>query len=266
MSTPLPYRPPSVDPQVDLDLSKNEGWPPPLPPLPEGLGTLSRRYPETGDLRRAVARRHGVKTDRVFLTAGGDDALFRCLLSLRGGRAVATAPSFQMIPIYANQTGVSLTQVPWWSGPFPTEEFITVGEGAEMAVIVSPNNPTGATIDGTDLRRIAGAFSRVVLDTAYAEFADEDLTPLALELDNVVVIRTLSKAFGLAGLRVGYLLGPAGEVSRISSYGSPYPISGPAASLATEVLSDVGPGELPFVAAVRQERHDLEELLEELGA
>jgi histidinol-phosphate aminotransferase len=251
---------------VDLDLSKNEGLLPRLPSLAEEISTLSRRYPETGALRRAVARRHGVEPSRVLPAAGGDDALFRCFLQLRGGRVVATTPSFEMIPVYASQTGASLTQIPWWTGAFPTEEFITAGEGAEMAVVVSPNNPTGAAIDADDLRRIASVFPRVVLDAAYAEFADEDLTPLALELENVVVIRTLSKAFGLAGLRVGYLLGSPESISQVGSYGSPYPISGPSASLATGVLSTGDADALSFVTRVREERERLVGLLDELDA
>ncbi|MFQ5523544.1 MAG: aminotransferase class I/II-fold pyridoxal phosphate-dependent enzyme [Acidimicrobiia bacterium] len=264
MSRLRPYQPPSLGTSVDLDLSRNEGRPPPLQFEEEVLAGLANRYPDVEALRRAVARRHGVEEDRVLVTAGGDDALARCFLQLRGERAVVTTPSFEMIYRYAEQTGARLTRVPWWTGPFPRAEFIAAGEAAGMAVVVSPNNPTGSVITATDLEAIAAAFPRVVLDAAYAEFADEDLTSRALELGNVMVIRTLSKAYGLAGLRVGYLLGPAEMVSQVSAYGSPFAVSGISVSLAAQAVEFHDP--LPYVARVREERKDLTALLDELRA
>ena len=264
MSSPRAYQPSVFEAPIDLDLSKNEGWPPPLPALPEDLGELVRRYPEVDPLRRAMARRHGLKPDQVLLTAGGDDALLRCFLFLRGGRAVATTPSFEMIRRYADQTGATLVEIPWWSGPFPTGDFTAAAAGASMAVVVSPNNPTGSVITASDLKEIAAVYPRVVLDAAYAEFADQDLTDVALELGNVVVVRTLSKAFGLAGLRVGYLLGPVEMISQVAAYGSPYAVSGLSAAVAAMAVQTQDL--LPYVDRVRGERSRLTVLLKELNA
>jgi histidinol-phosphate aminotransferase len=103
------------------------------------------------------------------------------------------------------------------------------------------------------------------LDAAYAEFADDDLTDAALEMGNVVVIRTLSKAFGLAGLRVGYLLGAEDVVRRLSAFGSPYSMSGLSATLAAEALETrIGEAD-DFAAAVSDRRDRLIGLLDELG-
>ena len=190
-----------------------------------------------------------------MVTAGGDDALFRCFLASAGKRVVSTTPSFEMIARYATQARVELTEVPWWDTEFPIDEVIA--SGSDVAVVVSPNNPTGSVIDEPVLNKIATSFGLVVLDAAYAEFADTDLTEAALSLDNVVVVRTLSKAFGIAGLRVGYLVGPADLISEISAYGNPYPVSSVSLQLAEEALESV----VPDADGTRERRARLFEIL-----
>lgn len=262
------YEPPRFDAPVDLDLSRNEGRPS-ISEIgfgPDELARLISRYPDTGRLRAAIAGRHGLPESQVLVTAGGDDALLRCFLANSGRGVVSTRPSFEMIGRYAAQARSALVEVPWWDGEFPVGDFLAAeGDERGMAVIVSPNNPTGSVITPADLRKVAGAFSRVVLDAAYTEFAAEDLTTEGLALENVVIVRTLSKAFGLAGLRVGYLLGPADLLGDISAFGSPYSMSSLSAALATEVLAGGVDGAAEFVAEVARERESLMALLEELS-
>lgn len=258
------YRPPEFDAPIDLDLSRNEGRPSisEIPFGPEELAALTSRYPDTTRLRQAIADKQGLVTSRVLVTAGGDDALFRCILANAGRPVVATTPSFEMIGRYAAQVRSPLVEIPWWADDFPVDDFLDRAEDGAIAVIVSPNNPTGSVVDTADLRKVADTFSMVALDGAYMEFADEDLTAGALTLDNVVVIRTLSKAYGLAGLRVGYLLGPDEEVERLSAFGSPYSMSALSAALATEALAK-GFDEIYF-AEIARERSALTDLLAEL--
>lgn len=259
------YQPPSFRTPIDLDLSKNEGRPTvtAIDLDPVTVAELTSRYPDITSLTELIAERHGVPDDRVLVTAGGDDALFRCFLRTGGG-VVATTPSFEMIRRYAEQVGLDLTEIPWWDEEFPVAGLIEAG--ADMAVIVSPNNPTGNVVSPADLQKVAGSVPLVVLDHAYAEFADEDLTDVALEMDNVVVVRTLSKAYGLAGLRVGYLVGPEDLVAELRSYGSPYSVSALSAALAAETVSR-GPGLAnAFVSVIRSERDRLTAALVELGA
>lgn len=267
MSAPT-YSTPTFAAGVDLDLSKNEGT-----PVATGLvesvvdpDGLIRRYPDTTALRDRLAEMHGVSSERVLVTAGGDDALFRCFLSRLGpGQvAVATKPTFEMIPVYSGQVGATLVEVDWWDEPFPTTDVVQQATNADAVFVVSPNNPTGSTITAPELRAVAEAARFVILDAAYAEFADCDLTSTALELTNVVVVRTLSKAYGLAGLRVGYLLGPPGLIGEISNYGSPYPVSSLSAAVALAHLDrpdDVG----VFVDRIRSERVHLANLLDDLS-
>ena len=102
--------------------------------------------------------------------------------------------------------------------------------------MISPNNPTGCTADASDLERVAEAASNVdsgaafgamvILDHAYVEYADHDLTSLAQRFDNVVTVRTFSKAWGLAGCRVGYAVASPDVATVLRNVGSPFPCAG----------------------------------------
>jgi histidinol-phosphate aminotransferase len=262
------YQPPSFRAPIDLDLSRNEGSPTitAIGLDSEAMAAITSRYPDTTALRAIVAKRHGITEDRVLVTAGGDDALFRCFLSVTGRSVVATTPSFEMIRRYTAQLETPLIEVPWWDGDFPLDDFLKEAEANPgMAVVVSPNNPTGNVVDLAGLRKVAEAYSLVVLDAAYTDFADDDLTDAALEMGNVVVVRTLSKAYGLAGLRVGYLLGAAETVAVLAGYGSPYSVSSLSAALAANVMAQPIAASETRKEAIVANRESLSEVLEELA-
>jgi histidinol-phosphate aminotransferase len=271
MSSPATYLPPGFAVPIDLDLSKNEGRSraEELLDAIDDPRRLVGRYPDTSPLRAKLAALHGLSEDRVLVTAGGDDALSRCFLARvsEGGRVVGTYPTFEMIPRYAAQRRAELMEVPWWTGPFPADEVLAaIGGDTEAVFIVSPNNPTGGVASEIDLLKLAGEAPLLVLDAAYVEFADSDPTPALLELGNVVVTRTLSKAYGLAGLRVGYLLGSPELVAAIGAYGNPYPVSALSAALAETRLERPVAELTSFVDAVKRERVALTGALAGLGA
>jgi histidinol-phosphate aminotransferase len=262
------YQPPSFTAPIDLDLSRNEGKPTvtSIGLSDADIAAATSRYPDTAKLTEAVAQRHHIAADRVLVTAGGDDALFRCFLASAGRAVVATTPTFEMVRRYAKQLETPLIELPWWDGDFPVDGFLAEAAGKPaMAVVVSPNNPTGNVAGVADLRKVSDEYTLVVLDAAYAEFADEDPTEAALDMGNVVVIRTLSKVFGLAGLRVGYLLGSPEIVRRLATYGSPYSLSGLSAALASEALRKQANSAAEFAAGVALRRRRLFDLLHELG-
>lgn len=266
MSAPSAYETPGFRAPIDLDLSRNEGRPGALSldRLTAGLEETVSRYPDVTPLREALAHRLAVSPDQVLITAGADDALLRCFMSIEGGTAVAAKPTFEMIRRYSEQTGVGLIEVDWPEGTFPLEEFLDAADdGATTAFIVSPNNPTGAVITARDLTALAGRFGTVVYDAAYVEFADADLTRIAQMFPNVISLRTLSKAYGLAGLRIGYAVGDREQIERLAAYGNPYPVSSVSALIATETLASGTSDD--FVARVRDEREDLRWLLAALG-
>ena len=185
MSTPQ-YSVPSRFRHVDLDLSRNEGSPAAVDLIRSIVGAdeLIRRYPDTTALRHRLAELHDLPSEQVLVTAGGDDALFRCVLARLGPgqTAVATKPSFEMISVYTEQVGARLIEIEWWEGPFPTADLIDATGEANAVFLVSPNNPTGSTITELELRKMAEAARFVVLDAAYVEFADRDLTGPALDM------------------------------------------------------------------------------------
>lgn len=263
------YSVPRAEAVTDLHLDANEGATPP-PELLDAVGAPSawRRYPDAAALEAKLARRFGVEPSRVLVTAGADDALDRvCRAVLRpGDRAVFPEPGFAVMKHWIELAGAEAVSVPWPDGPYPTEAVLAeLGPRTPLVVVTSPNNPTGGVIDADGLRRLSEAARLVLLDGAYAEFADEDLTALALTLPNVMVVRTLSKAWGLASLRVGWAMATPEVVGWLRSAGLPYPVAGPSLAMASAALDNEAPVRA-FVERVRGERDALSLVLRGIGA
>jgi len=263
------YAVPRATAPIDLYLDSNEGARP-AAGLLECVDPVNalRRYPDTAPLEGLLANKLGIGADRVLVTAGGDDAIDRlCRVWLDPmAKLVLPMPCFEMVPRYARLTGADIIEVPWATDAFPVEDALAVFDPA-VIVITSPNNPTGAVVTVDELRRLSEEAPNALLlvDLAYAEFADDDLTAAALELDNAVVIRTLSKAWGLAGLRVGYALGSPENIARMRAVGPPYAVSGISLSVAIAALGQVS-SMTTYVSSVRREREALQSVLSDLGA
>ena len=173
-----------------------------------------------------------------------------------------------MIPRYVDLAGGEVIEVSWPEGPFPVEALLAAsGPQTRLVFIVSPNNPTGAVATREDVSQIARALPNalVVLDAAYGEFAEEDPTGFALEFENVVAVRTFSKAWGLAGLRVGFLLGPANWIARLSASGNPFPVSFASANQALARLAGGEADMSDYVSRIRWEREQITSDLESWG-
>ena len=242
-----PYRvapPPST---VDLDLRGSEG------PAIVDLDPAVRRYPDAGRLERQIAQRWSVEADRILVTAGADDALDRVMRTLLGPREIAVlpVPSFEMTERYARLAGGEILEVPW-EGAFPLRALLRCPARA-VVLLTSPNNPTGEVIPADILRRLTTHFRWVVLDLAYVEYAELDPTAWALQRSNVVVVRTFSKAYGLAGLRVGWTAGPASTITTMRASGLPYPVSIASLQIAEQRLeAGIPEGHLERNARTRQ--------------
>ncbi len=266
------YTRPQDDARIDLWLDSNEG---PranarrfaaAPAEPETM----RCYPNDRRLRLALARTFGVDEAQVALGTGADELLDRiCRAWLAPGRRlVAPSPCFPMLPRYGQLAGAELAFVPWHEGALPTAALLArvqLGEAPAVLFLTTPNNPTGLSIPTGELVAIARALptTLVVADLAYVEFQDEDPTAALLLLPNVLVVRTFSKGFGLAGLRVGYALGARDLVAPLAVCASPFPIAGPSLALAELALA-AGP-DANALAAVRRERPQLAAALQARG-
>ena len=188
---------------------------------------------------RDLAARLGLDAAQVVVTAGADDAIERiCRAWLCPGRTAAvTAPGFVVTELRARMTGADVVRLPWPGGDFPVDAAIEAAP--DLLVVTSPNNPTGAVVTAEQLRTLSAALPSTLLlvDLAYTEYADADLTPAALTLPNVVVTRTLSKAWGLAALRVGYAAGPVAVIDALRTAGLPYAVSGLSVAMARRWLA-----------------------------
>jgi histidinol-phosphate aminotransferase len=256
-----------------LQLDANLGGLPPQALLDAVAGLdpeMLRRYPDTEPLERVLAARFGVGAERVLVTAGADDAIDRiCRARLRPGRSmVLPVPSFEMMEHFARLAGGAVVPIPWTRDPFPLDAIRrAVGTDTGVVVVVSPNNPTGAVAAAADLEGVAEAAgpAAVLLDHAYVEYAAGDLTARALALPNVIVVRTLSKAWGLAGCRVGYALGSPKAIDALRRAGAPYPVAAPSVALGLARLAAGERDMRDHVTRVRAERAALCQRLTALG-
>lgn len=269
-----PYHSPVPPGPIDLWLNGNEGLAPPatlLNGFQDSIPELVRRYPDVSELEALIAERAGVPRECVVATAGADDAIYRACLTMldRERELILPVPTFEMIERYARLAGGEIVSIDWPSGRYPTDDAIAaVTPRTAMIAVVSPNNPTGAVASGEDLRRLVAAAPHALLlvDLAYVEFAEEDLTRAALEMPNALVTRTLSKAWGLAGLRVGYALGPPRIIRWLRSAGNPYSVASLSAALAIQRLRDGEVALRAYVTRIRAERAELYDVLCKIGA
>jgi histidinol-phosphate aminotransferase len=214
-------------------------------------------YPPT-DYRRLVetaAARYGVGTDEIIVGAGADEVLDVVGKTFipPGGTAVVPAPTYAMYRVITEQRGATVTPAPrlgdesgWALDPGAVR---AAASDAAVVWLCSPNNPTAlAEPDGAIARLLQGlaadavAAGReppiVVLDEAYAEFVDHSEVGLRAEHPNLVVVRTISKAYALAGMRVGFGLARPEVIARLNPFRPPGSISTVSVSVATAVLSD----------------------------
>jgi histidinol-phosphate aminotransferase len=210
-------------------------------------------YPPS-DYRRltdAAAARYGVGTDELLVGAGADeilDLVAKAFLA-EGSRAVLPAPTYAMYRVLTEQRGAEIVAVPrrppaeGWA--LDIEAVRTAARGSSVVWLCSPNNPTGlAEPDGTIEALLAGLAAdsaeppMVVLDEAYAEFVGTSLLPLRDAYPRLIVVRTASKAYALAGLRVGFAIAHAEVIARMNPYRPPGSVSTVSVTIVTEALLD----------------------------
>jgi histidinol-phosphate aminotransferase len=157
----------------------------------------------------------------------------------RAGDTVACAePTFSIPALLARAHGARVATVAV-DADYAVSPAALAATRARLIYLCTPNNPTGTATAGARIAALARSTEAVVLiDEAYADFAEEDNTALALERDNVLVVRTMSKAFGLAGVRVGYAIGSPALIARLERARGPYAVSAGGAAAATAALRE----------------------------
>ena len=268
----VPLYSPGVE-SCAIDLSDNTnlwGAPPAaLRALREAPGESVTRYPAlySHDLKALVAAYAGVAADEIVTGCGSDDVLDSAIRALaEPGDAIAhPAPSFSMIPTFARMSGLVPVGVPLLPD-YDVDAEGMLATGARIIYLCSPNNPTGTVASRESVMRVVErAPGVVILDEAYGEFADEAFLSRAPGWERVLVTRTMSKAFGMAGLRFGYGAGGAALVREVEKARGPYKVTSLAERAAAAALTDDLPWVRRHVALARETRERLGAELRALG-
>jgi len=251
-----PLLPPGVE---EIRISSNEN---PLGPGRAALDAILRKFPEAGrypfnstpsetDLVAAIAAKHKVKPENVVVGAGSQELLKNAVRVFTApGRGLITAsPSFENCVSTAKRLNHPITEVLVDSAfRLDLGPMLTASEGGGLVFLNNPNNPTATVHSIKAVTEFVEGLQRtspgtaVLIDEAYHDYVTdpsyESAIPLALELPNVFVTRTFSKAYGMAGMRVGYAIGRAYTIKRLTTLKMPYNVSVFGVGAAIAALAD----------------------------
>lgn len=229
------------------------------------------RYPDplANDLRDLIAEANGLERAQVLVGNGGDELLFSLALAWGGpGRTFLNLPpTFSVYEANAHLTGTTVVDVPRRADFSIDEEAVLarVAQGdIDYLIVTSPNNPTGELASEEFLRRLLDATDALVMvDEAYFEFSRTTMRPYLDQHKNLVILRTFSKAFSLAGVRMGYLLGNADVINELIKVRQPYSVDALSQAVARVVFANRAKFE-PGIKAIIAERARLLAGLREL--
>jgi histidinol-phosphate aminotransferase len=263
-----------------IKLNTNENPYPPAPDVRAALGRFDvdvlRTYPQpTADgLRDRLAALHGVSREQLIITHGGDEALRLAITTFvdPGAGFGMADPSYSLYPVLSeiqDARSVSVPLDPHWQLPGDFAARLNAA-GVRLTCIVNPHAPSGTLLGRETLGTLAAELDGVLLiDEAYVDFVDpalgHDLAPLTRELDNVLLLRTFSKGYSLAGLRLGYLIGAPSLIDPlISKTRDSYNIDAVSQALGAAAI-DARAYAADTWARVRADRSTLHRALGQLG-
>ena len=242
MKAYVPGEQPSESGIIKLNTNEN-----PYPPSPAVRAVLAsfdphrlRKYPDPGctPLRDLIAQRTGFRDDEILIGNGSDAILALAMRAFveRGGAAGWFDPSYSLYPVLADIEEIrhrptALDEDFGWSDPDT--------EGLDLFLLTHPNAPTGMLYERKSIADLARRFDGVLLiDEAYADFAPRDCLDLAREFENVLVARSLSKSYSLAGLRVGYAVGSRELIGAMGKIRDSYNVDMLAQEIACAAFAD----------------------------
>ena len=231
-----------------VKLNTNEN---PYPPSPAAMdvlrdvdGDLLRRYPHpyAEAFRAAAGEVLGFDSEWILPGNGSDDLLtmlMRCLAE-PGRRVVFPTPTYVLYRTLAQIQDAEIVEVPFDDDyNLPVDEL--VGAGGAVTLVASPNSPSGTSAGNAELADLAGRLDGVLaVDEAYVDFADDNALDLTRRFDNLVVLRTLSKSYSLAGLRLGFGVGNPALLAGLAKVKDSYNVSALACSVGVAAMRDQG--------------------------
>lgn len=203
------------------------------------------RYPDSdsNDLTQEYAKYANVDKENVIAGNGSDEMINLIIGNVinKGKKLLTLEPDFSMYDFYAAINEGQIIKYKFdYKEKFNVDKFIALGleNDVDLVIFSNPNNPTGYKIDTIEIKKILEAFKEktVLVDEAYYEFCGESMVSFINEYKNLVVTRTLSKAWGLAALRVGFLISSKENIKKLKEFKVPYNVNSVSQVLATEVL------------------------------
>lgn len=255
-----------------VKLNTNENPFPPSPKVMQAIREVEaeslRRYPNpTAEaFREAAAQVLGVTPDMIIAGNGSDDILSVAVLTFTGpGDTLAYPdPTYSLYPVLADLDEVKTVTLPWdedWSLPIDA----LLATKARAIFLANPNAPSGTVVSPQKIDELAQKFSGLVLiDEAYVDFAEDNCLPLVRKHENVVVTRTLSKAYSLAGLRFGFAVAQPSVIREMNKARDSYPCDAISVAAATAAISDQEYAKKTW-EHVRSERQRISSELTQMG-
>ncbi len=258
--------------QVDVvKLNTNENPFPPSPKVMEALGKITaeqiRRYPDPlgNQFRKAAAQLNGVSVENIMCSNGGDDLLnlaFRAFCD-EGRSVVYPVPTYTLYPVLAKIQNCQVIEIPF------DEEFNLpsrlAATSAALTIVCNPNAPSGSFISVEELASLADEITGVLLiDEAYVDYAEKNCISLVKEFDNVIIVRSMSKGYSLAGVRFGYAIAQSELIDGLIKVKDSYNVDSISIALATAAIKDQEYFK-ENIEKIKSERTRLTEQLKSLG-
>ncbi len=229
-----------------IKLNTNENPYPPSPQVEKAIASEVERLnlypnPPACDLRHTVARLHDLEPNQIIFGNGSDDLLNLCIRCFSDDELSVGMmhPSYSLYEVLARVQGSEMIQVPFADDRFSLNLEAIASCGSNLFFLTSPHAPSGRVYRLAELRRLAATFSGLlVIDEAYADFAPETALPLLEEFDHLLITRTLSKSYSLAGLRVGYAIGHPKVIKQLDMVREVYNLDRLAQAGAQAALND----------------------------
>jgi histidinol-phosphate aminotransferase len=266
------YQPGFQPAETDVvKLNTNENPYPPSPAVMEAIRNMSeeqmRRYPDpaANTFRKAAAEVNGVGPDYIMCCNGGDELLriAFCAFCDENRPLAYPVPTYSLYPVLANLQNCKAIEVPFDS-EFNLPSKLAAA-GACLTIVCNPNAPTGSFVSVNEMKSLADEVSGVLLiDEAYVDFAQDNCAALVKDFDNVIILRSMSKGYCLAGIRFGYAIAQPALIAGLMKVKDSYNVDAVAITAATAAIRDQSYFQ-QNIKKVKDERARLTQQLKDLG-